>query len=99
MRFGNAAPSSLAFATGAPFTARHSVWKKSLPRWDNPTRTHDSDTECNVDFKVQCILNIQDCTRYPMGTNEVTKSLHHNENLLDLPFERIRQAISVATLS
>ena len=42
LRFGSAAPSSLAFAIAAPFIARHSVWKQSWPRWEYPLRTLDS---------------------------------------------------------
>ena len=31
-----------------------------------------------------------------MGTNEVAESLHHNENLFDLPLQRIHLTIPVA---
>ena len=95
MRFGNAAPSSLAFATAAPFAARHGIWKISWPRWEYPVRIQQSDPTFNLKF----YPNIQDYTRYPMGTNKVTKSLHHNENLFDLPLDRIRLTILIAIAS
>ena len=39
-------------------------------------------------WKLTFPQTIQDCARYPMGSNKVTESLRHNDNLFDLPLNR-----------
>ena len=50
----------------------------------------------NLTANLSLIQNIQDCTRYPIGTNEVTESLRHNENLFELPLEHTHPTIPIA---